>query len=65
MVCFTWKRSKGVDTKMRKLSEILEDLTETIDMLIDVGMLDRDEKTLNRIESIEQELYDYARKLEN
>ena len=49
---------------MRKLSEILEDLTETIDMLIDVGMLDRDEKTLNRIESIEQELYDYARKEE-
>ena len=47
------------------LSEILEDLTETIDMLIDMGMLDRDEKTLNRIESIEQELYDYARKLEN
>ena len=50
---------------MRKLSEILEDLTETIDMLIDVGMLDRDEKIINKIENIEQELYDYARKIED
>ena len=50
---------------MRNLYDILEDLTETVDMLIDDGMLDRDEETLNRIESIEQELYDYARKEEN
>lgn len=49
---------------MRKLSEILEDLTEIIDMLIDVGMLDRDEKIINKIENIEQELYDYVRKEE-
>ena len=45
---------------MRNLYDILEDLTELIDMLIDVG-----EETLNRIESIEQELYDYARKKKN
>ena len=50
---------------MRNLYDILEDLTETVDMLIDDGMLDRDEETLNRIEAIEQELYDYARKEEN
>ena len=50
---------------MKNLYDILEDLTETIDMLRDAGMLDRDEETLNRIESIEQELYDYARKEEN
>jgi len=49
---------------MRKLSEILEELTEIIDMLIDVGMLDRDEKIINKIENIEQELYDYVRKEE-
>lgn len=50
---------------MRKLSEILEELTEIIDMLIDVGMLDRDEKIINKIENIEQELYDYVRKEED
>ena len=38
---------------MRNLYDILEDLTETVDMLIDDGMLDRDEETLNRIEAIE------------
>ena len=50
---------------MRKLSEILEELTEIFDVLIDAGMVYEDEEFMKKIENIEQELYDYSKKLEN
>ena len=50
---------------MRKLSEILEELTGIFDVLIDATMVYEDEELMKKIENIEQELYDYSKKLEN
>lgn len=50
---------------MRKLSEILEDLTEIFDVLVDASMAYEDEELMEKIENIEQEIYDYVRKIED
>ena len=50
---------------MRKLSEIFEELTGIFDVLIDAAMVYEDEELMKKIENIEQELYDYSKKLEN
>ena len=50
---------------MRKLSEILEDLTEIFDVLVDASMTYEDEELMEKIENIEQEIYDYVRKIED
>jgi len=50
---------------MRKLSEILEDLTGIFDVLVDAGMAYEDEELMEKIENVEQELYEYARKIED
>ena len=49
---------------MRSLYEILEDFTEIIDILVDAAMVETDEELVDRIEAVEQELYDYARQEE-
>lgn len=47
---------------MRKIADILEDLTCVIDSLIDS---ETEESKLNLIEDLEQELYEYAILQEN
>ena len=53
---------KERDKKMRKIADILEDLTCVIDSLIDS---ETEESKLNLIEDLEQELYEYAILQEN
>ena len=49
---------------MRSLSEIFKEFTEIIDILIEAAMAEADEELINRIDTVEQELYNYVLKEE-
>ena len=49
---------------MRSLLDILEDITEIFNILIDASCAENDIELCNKIESLEQELYNHAMKEE-
>ena len=45
---------------MKSLSEILEEFTAIIDILVEVGKVEEDYDLMERIEMVEQELYNHV-----